>query len=201
MEKIIYIQPRQTGKTTMGMFEYLKSPDSTLIITLNNSTVDHLIRSIRPILSGRLNMNITTEHQFLMVGDAKKYRHTIKTIILDEYMFFKNKEKMYNTINELNPERLLIYSTSDKTYSKKIIDLIKHSKANDLEVINTTKEFHELYYNFITDPDSVIHDDMSRSNIKYKHMLQPGRYEIEFENKYLIDDGKFRPNRFIYLVI
>lgn len=185
----------------MGIFEYLKAPDSTLIITHNSSMADHLIRSMRPMISGRFNMNITTEHQFLILGNAKKYKHTVKTIILDEYMFFKNKQKIYETIHELNPERVLIYSTSDKQYSKKVIDLIKHSKSNNLEIINPTKEVGELYYNFITDPDSIIHDDMSRSNIKYKDMLQPGRYEIEFENKYLIDDDKFRPNRFIYLVI
>jgi hypothetical protein len=203
MNKTIYIQPRQTGKTTRAIFEYLKNPKSTIIVTHSQSMVQH-IQSILYGFSNSLMVykdNIITEVQFIKSrGTFKSYG----TFIFDEYMFFKHKKEVYELVYQLMPNNIVAYSTSNKKYDKKTIDFIKSSKEYNTP-IELTKEVTELYYNFITDPDTILHDNISSTNERCKVILHPEQYEVEIENNYLTNNrttNKIRvKNKMMYLVI
>lgn len=196
MNKTIYIQPRQTGKTTRAIFEYLKNPKSTIIVTHNQNMVQH-IQSIVYGFNNHLMVykhNIITEDQFIKSRGAFK---SYDTFIFDEYMFLKHKKEVYELVYQLMPNNIVAYSTSNKKYNKKIIDFIKVSKENNTP-IELTKEVTELYYNFITDPDTILHDNLSSTNERCKVILHPEQYEVEIENKYLINN---KTTNMMYVVI
>jgi hypothetical protein len=180
------MRPRQTGKTTSAILKYLESPNDTLLVTINHSMVDYLKFDILKLTNNSdLTINLCSEINLL---DFLRGKDKFKTIILDEYMFFKNKEDVYYAINNRKPESLIIYSTSDKQYKLSLLHAITYQKLNNIYFDKSNKEYKELYHNFITDSDTEIVDGLSNKSYKHKVMLDNLSYEIEFENKWYIND-------------
>jgi hypothetical protein len=187
--KIFYLQPRQVGKTTMAMYEYLKDRENSLFVTHNMD----MAKDICNRLNGN-NEDFITCNQFIKEGrPSKKY----KTIILDEYMFFRNKEEVYKKVLKISPENLLIFSTADKRYNEELLKFIKNAKYKFtyLEIMNMSigwkhNETYELYYNFLTDSDVklITHNLVPKKTEELKKRYKnysPETYKTEILNEYL----------------
>mgnify|MGYP006965303323 CR=1 FL=1 len=186
MKKYITILPRQSGKTKMGIYEFLKDPDNTIYIVYNNQAKDFIIERI-----GFLSKNIITHNNIKNKLRSKR----IKKLIFDEYMFFDNKEEIYNIVNTLNIEELYIFSSSNKLYSNDIFEYLKENKfkynLNHLvenykyKSEHTRDEIYELYYNFITDSDAIMININHNINKNIHYIISNEQYELEVLNKYL----------------
>jgi len=197
MKKIFLMQPRQSGKTTKAIYEYIKDPENTIFVT-HSLTAAH---SIYEKLGGRRD-NFLSSKQFINRIRGVK----IKNLILDEYMFFSKKDEIYKDIKH-NVENLYIYSTSDKTYKTNIFNFVKENKLNFplSDVIemydkkfcrgNITaeieKEIYDLYYNFLTDYDTVLIDTCYNYDMSDKShligVLGKEQYATQIINCYLSD--------------
>lgn len=199
MEKIFLMSPRQSGKTDKALYEYLKDPENTIFISPNLQCAQ--------MSCSKINGN---KNNFISFGNLenKLVGKRPKTIILDEYMIWGKKEKINSLINYLNPERLLIFSTSDKIYRQEVFDYVKKYKydfafyvleskfLNEYPQFNGNKEvlsqLFELYYNFITDNDIKLINSGFDSGILYKEgikeILGDYRFRLEILNEYLTDE-------------
>ena len=161
MNKIFLMQPRQSGKTTKAIYTFLKDPENTIFVVHNSNTIEYIHDKV-----GKNIKNCISSKQFhnKIIG-----KQTPKTIILDEYMLFKNKDEIYKIVQVIQPENVYIFSTPDKLYDKKLIDFVKEHKhttsyqdlllkyENKLTE-NIEKQIYDLYYNFLTDNDTILID-------------------------------------------
>lgn len=191
MRKVFLMQPRQSGKTTKAMYEFVKDPDNTIFVTHNYDMVKH----IHDRVGGNIK-NFTSSSQF----SNKIIGIRPKNIILDEYMFFKNRDEIYKEIQVIQPENLYIFSTSDKLYDKKLFDFVKENKRTisyhgllekyrDKLTQYIEKQIYDLYYNFLTDDDTILIDVDFGGNMKDRSdligILGKEQYGIEIINSYL----------------
>lgn len=198
MRTIFLMQPRQSGKTTKAIYEFLKEPDNSIFVVHNNS----MLKYIHTIVGSVIEKKIITSNQF----HVKIIGNRFKNIILDEYMFFKNKDEIYKYIQLIQPENVYIFSTSDKAYSKKLFDFVKENKCtlNYEELINkykkeyhlnesVEKEIYDLYYNFLTDKNTILIDFDFGGNMKDRTnligILGKEQYGVEIINSYLQERG------------
>ena len=173
MRKEFLMQPMRSGKTTKAMYEFVKDPDNTIFVTHNYEMVKYVHNRV----GGNLK-NITSSNHF-------KYKivgRRLKNIILDDYMFFKNRDEIYKEIQVIQPDNVYIFSTSDKLYDKKIFDFVKENKRTtsyqdllqkygDKLTECIEKEIYSLYYNFLTDDDTILIDADFGGNMKDKSDL------------------------------
>jgi hypothetical protein len=155
-----------------------------------------MVKYIHDKVGGNIK-NFTTSNQFhnKIIGR----RH--KNIILDEYMFFKNRDEIYKEIQVIQPENVYIFSTSDKLYDKKLLDFLKENKRatsyqdlfikyGDKLTEYDEKQIYDLYNNFLTDDDTVLIDVDFGGNMKDRsdliNVLGKEQYGIEIVNSYLI---------------
>jgi predicted RND superfamily exporter protein len=191
MSKIFLMQPRQSGKTTKAMYEFAKDPENTIFVTHNFDMVKHIHNRI----GGNIK-NFTSANQF----HNKIIGRRPKNIILDEYMFFKNRDEIYKEIQIIQPDNVYIFSTSDKCYDKKIFDYVKENKRTlsyqdlltrygDKLTEYIERQIYELYYNFLTDDDTILIDvDFSgnmRDRSDFIAILGKEKYRTEIINSYL----------------
>lgn len=191
MRKVFLMQPRQSGKTTKAMYEFVKDPDNTIFVTHNYEMVKYVHNRV----GGNLK-NFTSSNQF----KNKIIGRRPKNIILDEYMFFKNRDEVYKEIQVIQPDNVYIFSTSDKLYDKKIFDFVKENKRTtsyqdllqkygDKLTEYIEKQIYDLYYNFLTDDDTILIDVDFGGNMKDKSyligILGKEQYGIEIINSYL----------------
>jgi hypothetical protein len=195
MKKTFLMQPRQSGKTTKAMYEYLKDSENTVFVCMNYN----LARETCKRVGGELKHFISSESFELKLRGCNP-----KNIILDEYMLFSNKDKIYKIIQELSPENVLVFSTSNKTYSKKLFDLVKNNKKEKtfVEILELYEkenngipkeindEIYELYYNFLTDSDvKLIDKDLLNLPFLEKEdifsLIGEKNYKLEILNQYL----------------
>ena len=95
---------------------------------------------------------------------------------------------------------MYIYSTSDKLYDKKLFDFVKENKRTtsyqdllkkygDKLTDYIEKQIYDLYYNFLTDDDTILIDvDFGRTMKDRSELigiLGKERYGIETINSYL----------------
>lgn len=198
MKKYFLLQPRQSGKTTKALYEYSKDPENTIFVAFNRDNADRACKSI----GGDRKRFLTAERfMYSMRG------YHIKNIILDEYMFFPNKKEIYDTIHIHNPENVYIFSTSNKMYDEVLFKLIKHLKVRmslqsiiDLikDILKTPllangviDELNELYYNFLTDPDTILIDHFDKRLVRQRashisiESMGKKHFNIEILNQYL----------------
>lgn len=185
MKKIFLINPRQTGKTTKAIYEYLKSPSDSIYVNITHSTCYELCDKIDGV-----------KNNFIRYDDlsSKLKGRKINNLILDDYLQYNNKEKIYEFINMLDIENLFIFSTSNKCYSKELIDYIKYNKyIYTFEEICEKKKYneddiYELYYNFLTDNDiTIIDKELNHYNKKYlMSIIGKDAYNVEILNQYKI---------------
>ncbi|MFA5297857.1 MAG: hypothetical protein WC389_06570 [Lutibacter sp.] len=191
MRKVFLMQPRRSGKTTKAMYEFVKDPDNTIFVTHNYDMVKYIHNRV----GGNLK-NFTSSNQF----KNKIIVRRPKNIILDEYMFFKNRDEIYKEIQVIQPENVYIFSTSDKLYDKKIFDFVKENKRTtsyqdllqkygDKLTDYIEKQIYDLYYNFLTDNDTILIDVDFGGNMKDRSdligILGKEQYGIEIINSYL----------------
>ncbi len=184
------MQPRQSGKTSKAKYEYLKDPENTLYVVGDSKTAQRIKEQIRS-----KNANIISCHNFDLRGRNQK------NIILDEYMFFPNKDKVYKEImrNQVNIDNVYIFSTSNKTYSRYLFNLVKENKkyfsfdeiVEKYEGVMTKeikKEIHDLYFNFLTDADCRLIDfafDYLPDKSDLVHIFGRESFDLEFNNCYV----------------
>jgi hypothetical protein len=200
MEKHLYIQPRQTGKTTKLIEDFLLDPHNSIIVVISNTMRKVLIDKLLSLTD--LNNEIKNEKflfkRIISVDNllSARYTHgigTIKHILFDEYFFIKNKVGVYRTIQSLRLEKLSLYSTADKEYKESLIKIVKHFKKYNIPLILDYPELVEYHHNFITDDDIIIHEYKLSEDYETKmnylvNMLDPIDYKVSIKNDYLIKD-------------
>lgn len=178
MRKIFLIQPRQSGKTTKAIYEFIKDPENTMFVTHNYDTV----KLIHSRVGGNIK-NFTSANEF----HNKIIGRRPKNIILDEYMLFNNRDEIYEEIQIIEPENVYIFTSADKLYNEKIFNFVKQNKRNTSyvnlllklsdnnipHIEHIEKQVYDLYYNFLTDEDTIIIDfDLSgKTKNKYHYCL------------------------------
>lgn len=164
------MQPRQSGKTQKAIYEYLKSPEDSLFVCCNSSCFDYINE-----LSYENIKNICTSNQY--INDIKYSK--FKNIILDEYLYLENYQKLTEVVNEnSNIENVYIFSSPVKIYKTTLYQFVLMYKACgpfselcefftkhfNCEIDNILRdELSELYYNFLTD------DDCKLININFRN--------------------------------
>src|SRR5690606_11923613 len=137
-----------------------------------------------------------------------------KNVIMDEYMFFTNKKNLkaafapiFSMGNLAEEEKsLFIFSSSNKVYSKELVEQIRELKKNGMYfekfIENREKalerkitkqeieEIEDLYWSYLTDADTILIDDYYNpdyyNNAEKKKILYGDRYDLEVLNKYLV---------------
>lgn len=193
MRTIFLVQPRQSGKTNKAIYEYLKDPENTIFVVNKMEKYKNICNKCG---KSKLKNFISCYNFFDKIRDVKP-----KNIILDEYMFFKDKEEIYKEIIRLNPENIYVFTTMNKTYSKNIFEFVKINKVkysyDNLVLLDEVKlnqyspyEIYELYYNFITDVNTILIDrdfGLSFHNKgELRNILSEEQYDLEILNNYLI---------------
>lgn len=193
MNKIFLIQPRQAGKTTIAIYEFLKDPENSVLVMHSQNMVEYVHDKLR-----KKHENVVSCENFAVWSCSR----SIKNVILDEYMFFPNKDYIREVIYFLDTKNLFINSTFPKAYPKKLVQLIRDRKCNHgpdstLSYIVFTQgyqsflieDFIDLYHNFFTDPDIKIIDTNLRSIYpeEWQELHNSEQFEVKILNKYLID--------------
>ena len=181
-----FIQPRQSGKTSKALYEYFKDPENSFLIVKNVERVkNRLININKSLLNNIINSNQLTKRI------KNKF---VNTIIIDDYLFFSPKEKkeLYELINKSYYKDIVIISSADKIYDKKLLNSIKNIKSSYRcipisENVVEKKKINDLYYNFLTDPKTDIIDfnlSPSRIDSDLKKNIGEEIYNREILNKW-----------------
>jgi hypothetical protein len=181
MKKYLYIQNRQSGKTTLGLYEHLKNPENSLFIFLKREMCDKIINQHNLSLIERKNIiSINSLPTFIRSKEFNK-------IIVDEYFFFnlKQRKSLYSIFPNLTDNgEIYLFSTPNRIYSLSDIQRIKEMKENKE---NPKTDDEDLYYNFLTDSDVIIyHNKFYNKNIyKQSFLLSNNQIETEINGNYL----------------
>lgn len=202
MKTLFLMQRSRSNKTTKALYEFSKDPENTLFVSNHPK--------IQNIFLEEFQRNFITAQNF----EVHLLGRDFKNFILDDFMYFKNRDIVYNLIRSICPENVYIFSTSDKIYSKEVFDFVKgvkkimgyneisesylrNQKFNEKEQLEfIKKQIYDLYYNFITDEDTTIIDN--DFSIDYKndaHLLYElgeEQYKIQVQNIYL------QPEEFLF---
>jgi hypothetical protein len=170
MNKIAYLYRRQTGKTTLSVYEATKDLDNTLIVKSNIRSADSLKKQYKHI-----NLNVTTYDDVLnhMTGKSAP-----TTIILDDYDIYKNNMNVSQYINNLihlHPNtlknlimfvdldnyleyqttyaNLISFVTKNKQYKYSLEGCIHTYISNTDSKIGGIDDLINMYYSFLTDVD------------------------------------------------
>jgi len=200
MKKQFFLQPRQVGKTTMAIYQFLFDIDNTLFVTHNKEMARRITKRIFNQYS---RSNIVSCEEVIHKRLGSEY----KNIILDEYMFFKNKRNLYVYLNGIsNIENLYIFSTSDMQYDRSIYESVIMGKRIELDHSailrdyrlvfgnlvppNANKQIESLFYNFLTDPDTNVVDygfEFPKHRIdEMRNALNDEQFDVEIMNRYLV---------------
>jgi hypothetical protein len=204
MKKYFFLQPRQSGKTSCAIYEFSKDPNNTLFVTCNFHQVWNICNKL----------NYSKSH--FISSENLKNGYNLKNIILDEYMFFKNKKEVceYITYHTSFIENLYIFSTSNRIYDELLFNFVKDGKKNNslnINDINTIwdnygdkdtfltiekfqNELVDLYYNFLTDPDVILIDrplkpenNITQTEDELRNQLGEYHFNLEIKNQYLTE--------------
>lgn len=182
MNKYFNIWPRQTGKTTKAVYEFLKDPQYTLYVAHNMNLANFASKKAKVY-----RQNFISQNDFR----SKIVSRNIKRIVLDEYLFFDDKYEIYENISNRSINELYIFTSAEKQYDYDLFQLIKRKKIDPRVIIPQKykdEDINDLYYNFITDPDIILNDDFfvsEQNKIRAKHMLSDKQYKLQTLNEYL----------------
>jgi len=177
MKKYFFISNRQSGKTHLAVYEFLKDPNNSLIIVPNFHQLKEII-DLDVVPDIFLYRIISCQSKNVFRGlKAKK-------IIFDDYLMIDvvKRSELYIEYSSLNPEEIFCFSTPNKVYDSSMFNFVRSVKKdnrslvveeflnksellieiNDLNLKSKTQlknEIWDLYYNHITDHDiKIIHD-------------------------------------------
>lgn len=177
VKKYFFISNRQSGKTTMALYEYLKDPENTVLVCTDGSTRDSAVK--RSGIEPSKCKNVISADRLSIRG--KK----IKRLIFDEYLFidYEKRLKLHASLMPLGIEEIICFSTPERLYDKNVFEFVvelkkeKRTLAFDVKfnkkfcfsdvlieitdpMIKTSdkirEEMFELYHNYLTDPDTVL---------------------------------------------
>ncbi len=176
MDCEVFIMPRQSGKTTKIITEFLKDPHNSIIVVPNQESVKHIIKTINKqsdinnkILLCRIR---SVSSDFLPNIKAKNF-------FLDEYLGWPQPfiEKFNLDRSFLSSEDAIIkiFTTSKKLYSRNLFDRVKQIRQEGESIYSLANKFEnpvreeiiELYCNLITHPNATINAidyNLERSN-------------------------------------
>lgn len=165
MSKYAILKPRGSGKTTMALYEFIKDPINTLYVT-------YVEKDIYRILSDANDL-FRYEENFISSNNVIDYlpRKSYTTIILDNYLSYQHKDKIYNKIQEIGWSELYVFSTLPESYDTNLLKFVTENKYSQsysqlIKLFERSREqpisdkikrnIYELYYNFLTDDDIAI---------------------------------------------
>lgn len=164
-----YIMPRQSGKTTSIIEEFLKDPYNTYVMTDNQLKINGIIRRIKseyPEESKKIT-GALFRRQFKICDSYSLRGHSVNKILLDDYLLWTEKQRELLNFNMgalTKDAQIITYTTSSTLYNKKIYLSVKKLKekgesvfelANSLNEI-LRKEALDLYNNLLTEPFTTI---------------------------------------------
>lgn len=199
MKNVLYIAPRQSGKSQALLYEYYKSPKDTAVVVPNRQLIENLKHN------GHSINNFVGMHMI-----EKTFRgYTFKKILVDEYFWLGTKEnkELIAYANDYGVE-IIAFGTPKQQYNKELVGTISHLRKalvksddynpylvrsanysalqNDYDVTKETIEY--LLESLLTAPDTqIIHNTWFKSH-KSRHdvgYLSDEAFELEMEAKYL----------------
>jgi hypothetical protein len=157
----IYIQPRQSGKTSFLINEFCNSPKSErpILLFANNNMVDNAIRNFKI-------GSISHKNKFQTPANLSNLRHgesKFDTVYIDEYLFMSvdaQREIYEHCVKNPNVKTIVSWTTSNKLYDLDILNSFKNWKSIhpkffrefDIGVKPMTPEFSALYHSLLTEP-------------------------------------------------
>lgn len=161
MDGHIYIQPRITGKTTKIIKKFLKDMDTTIVIVKSYSERDRIKRGLKSA-----GVTYRFEHIFSANSEIfEKLRcRKVKRILIDDYLFFNNiqQQEIEKVLMFMNPEKVLVYTTSDQKYDFDTIKYMRIIRKNNFPSYIIDREWSnkmdDLWSNLLTDPNFKIHE-------------------------------------------
>lgn len=119
MKKTFYMLPRQCGKTTMAIMEFLRSPETTLIITFNQGSAQDIRNKIKqtdPNISQMALDNVLPATPNIILDRC--IGRKLDKIIFDENMSFKDNVTIEMMVY-LQPclsqnSELIVYSSANR---------------------------------------------------------------------------------------
>lgn len=175
MKKYFFISNRQSGKTHYAIYEFIKDPEKAFLIVCDQKMKNHVIEL--DVIPEKYTSQIITPKE---LNKAIKNKN-IERIIYDEYLYLEvwDRSEIINNISNLKLNEIFCFSTPRKLYDQEIFEFVKGVKRenrflileeflnkkellielNDLRIKSKnqlTNEIWDLYYNHITDPETVI---------------------------------------------
>lgn len=178
MKKYFFISNRQSGKTHLAIYEFMKDPENSLIILYGKKQVKNILE--KKIIPDKFLNRVFNYENF-----SSKIRGRIfKTVICDDYLSTNTEIRSEIDINlyACKVEQVFCFSTPSKLYDKNILDFVKEVKKdqrrmlveefisknqllieiNDPKIKSSAQlnnEIWDLYYNYLTDPETIIIHD------------------------------------------
>lgn len=142
----LLISNRQSGKSKIAYYEFLKDPEHTMFISLGYKELPK-------------HKNILPCQHFEIIAKTVRAQK-INKIIIDNYFDLTSSEmeECYHLINSCNLQEVSLFTTA-KTFNGEVVELIKDSKLNKTNLDITLygrEEVRELIHNFVTDPRTKI---------------------------------------------
>jgi len=158
----IVIASRVSGKTTKILSSFDSEKD--LLIVYNKNYIKELVdvKSFIKVIGSSDDFN-------------KVMGFSIDTLYIDEYLFFPNNFKLSirKFIDTAKINKVIVMTTPDKFYDKKVIDFIRVMNGNNLQHLfkdylsyDFIQKYKDYFYNLLTDPNLSIesyYDSMKSS--------------------------------------
>jgi len=197
---------RQSGKTSYAVYEWLKDPDNSLLVVINNDWVRRLESDLRiPPHKNIINIDQLFSHG----------RPLVTKIIFDEFDSFTTKQQqlIYHEyprwFTPKSDGELIIFTTGRSVINRSVFEIVRllkntnglhYSDALDyckkFGLIKEEQEFAKLYYSFLTSPNVTITRKMpfNKNLISAEQECRMGEvaFSVEILNNPFIEHSSIR---------
>lgn len=178
MKKYFFISNRQSGKTHLAIYEFMKDPENSFLTVYDDKQIKSILD--KKVIPDKF-LNRIFHYENL---SSKIIGRSFKIAIFDDYLSTNTEIRSEIDINlhAADVDKIYCFSTPSKLYDKNVLDFVTKVKKdkrmliveeflsknqlliemNDLK-IKTSAQMHneiwDLYYNYLTDPETkIIHD-------------------------------------------
>lgn len=166
MKVELNIMPTRSGKSTLATEKFLENSLKTLFIVHSDGFKEYINYLILTKSTGieTIIPNFMTPEEFINEGKDKIESGEFTTIVIDDYLLFKNKIGLYRSLIEEDydlrlknaPQRnkilflpkdienIIIYTSTNKAYNEKLLNFIKERKETK-NCYEVKREFEKLY--------------------------------------------------------